>query len=343
MNEIAPLATADLDRTVGITTTVPVEIILAAGLRPLDLNNVFIASGHASDLVEEAEQRGFPRNSCAWNKGIFAVARRLRLRRVVGVVQGDCANTHAMMEMLRADGVEVVPFAFPYRPDDTQLMDLALARFASALGAGLPEAERWKTRLDETRGSARRIDELCWRENRVTGDEQHFWTISCSDFMGNPERFAQEAEAFIAAASERDPEKHAVRLALVGIPPICDGFFQFLEENCGARVVFNEVPRQFAMPFSTRSLRDQYLRYTYPYDIFHRLADIRHEIARRRVDAVVHYVQSFCFRQVQDAIIRRKLNLPILTLECDRPGPLDMRTRTRIEAFLEMLRDGSKQ
>ena len=142
-------------------------------------------------------------------------------------------------------------------------------------------------------------------------------------------------------------DEKSIRLALLGIPPICDGFFRFLEER-GARVVFNEIPRQFAMPHPTRSLIEQYSRYTYPYDIFVRLADIREQIALRRVDGVIHYVQSFCFRQTQDALVRHELRLPrrapagagrlpILTLE-RRPGPVDMRTETRIEAFLEMLR-----
>ena len=37
----------EIERTIGITTTVPVEAIFAAGLRPLDLNNIFITSGIA--------------------------------------------------------------------------------------------------------------------------------------------------------------------------------------------------------------------------------------------------------------------------------------------------------
>ena len=324
-------------RAVGLTTTVPVEVILAAGLRPIDLNNIFITSHEASALVEEAERRGFPRNCCAWNKGIYAVARRLGLKRIVGVMQGDCANTHAMMEMLQADGVEVIPFAFPYSPEDTELMDLALQRFAATLGTTLHAAEEQKASLDTLRAKAHRIDELAWREGVVSGAELHYWTISCSDFFSDPQRYEGEADKFLADLKGRQSLPAAQRLALIGIPPICDGLFEFLEAH-GARVIFNEVPRQFTMPHAASSLSEQYRRYTYPYDIFHRLGDIKRELAQRRVDAVVHYVQSFCFRQVQDAIIRRELDRPILTLECDRPGPLDMRTETRIEAFLEMLR-----
>ena len=336
MSDIAPLASSEAKRTIGITTTVPVEVIFAAGFRPLDLNNAFITSADPARLVEEAEQAGFPLNSCAWNKGIYATARRLGLRRIVGVVQGDCANTHAMMEMLRADGLEVIPFAYPYEPDDDILMDIALNRFAGALATTRSEAERWKARLDEVRRLAGRIDECAWKGNVVSGEELHLWTISCSDFLGEPARYADGARAIIEKSRAREPDTRSLRIALIGIPPICEGFFRFLEEH-GARVLFNEIPRQFSMPYETESLREQYGRYTYPYDIFHRLADIKEQITLRRVDGIIHYVQSFCFRQVQDTIVRRELNLPILTLECDRPGPLDMRTETRIEAFLEML------
>jgi len=340
MNGIAPLSSDAAERTIGLTTTVPVEVVFAAGLRPLDLNNVFIASGEAARLVQEAEREGFPRNTCAWNKGIYAAARRLGLRRIVGVVQGDCANTHAMLERLRAESVEVVPFAFPYEPADREFLQRTLDRFADALGTDLDAATVWKKKLDGVRALVHRIDGLCWQEGIVTGAEAHRWTISCSDFNGDPDSFAAEARKFLETAKVREKEKEQdekIRLALVGIPPICEGLFEFLEDR-GARIVFNEIPRQFSMPSPSADLLDQYSRYTYPYDIFHRLADISPEIGRRRVDAVVHYVQSFCFRQVQDTLIRRAVDVPVLTLEGDRPGALDMRTETRIEAFLEMLR-----
>ena len=326
----------DTDRIVGLTTTIPVEIVFAAGLRPLDLNNAFIESPHAGELVADAERCGFPRNSCAWNKGIYSVARRLNLKRVVAVVQGDCSNTHALMEMLKSDGVQVIPFAYPYEAGDDELMAISLNRLASALGTTLSDAEEWKKRLDHVRALALHIDQLCWERGVITSEEQHLWTISCSDFSGDPETYARGARTVISQAIDRRPSRKPVRLALIGIPPICDGFFRFLEEH-SARVVFNEIPRQFAMPVESHSIAEQYASYTYPYDIFHRLPDIKKQVALRSVHGIVHYVQSFCFRHTQDAIIRRNIDLPILTLECDRPGPLDLRTQTRLEAFLEML------
>jgi len=87
----------------------------------------------------------------------------------------------------------------------------------------------------------------------------------------------------------------------------------------------------------SHSLSEQYLQYTYPYGVAPRIADIRQEVSRRRIDGLIHYVQSFCFRHIQDRLIRQAAGVPVLTLEYDRPGPLDGRSRTRLEAFLEML------
>ena len=56
---------------VGITTTVPIEVIYAAGHIPVDLNNAFVSREDNQRLVEEAELAGFPRNFCAWIKGIY--------------------------------------------------------------------------------------------------------------------------------------------------------------------------------------------------------------------------------------------------------------------------------
>lgn len=332
------LSRDEIRSAVGITTTVPMEIVYAAGRVPVDLNNIFITSGETAGMVAEAERAGFPRNSCAWTKGCFAAARRLGLRAVVVVTEGDCSSTHALGELLAGEGVEVTGFAFPFGRD-RRLLRLHMERFADAMGTTMNAAEDAKARLDPVRALARRIDALCWREHKVCGDEAHLWQISCSDFNRDPGAFADQARRFIEDAAQRRPEPPERRIALVGIPPICEGLFGLME-SLGARVVFNEVPRQFTMPSGGGDLVDQYARYTYPYDIFGRIDDIVASCADRRVDGIIHYVQSFCFRQVQDVLIRRALGTPILTLECDRPGPLDARARTRIEAFIEMLPPG---
>jgi len=323
-------------RRVGITTTVPVEILFSAGLTPVDLNNVFIGAEAPLALVERAERAGFPRSMCAWVKGIYAAAHECGVGTVIGVVQGDCSNTHALMEILESEGVRVVDFAFPYKREP-ELLEAQLAHLARAFDTSLEAAERQKQRLDAVRATVHELDRLTWHTGQVTGAENFEWTINCSDFRGEPARYGAEARAVLAEASARRPARPAVRLGLLGVPPICADLFERLDA-LGAAVVFNEMPRQFAMPGPTATLAEQYLCYTYPYDVFYRLADIEAECDRREVDGVVHYVQSFCYRQIQDRLIRERLQRPILTLECDRPGPLDGASCTRIEAFVEMLK-----
>ena len=326
-------------RLAALTTTVPVEILFAAGWRPVDLNNLFITSDDPLAHVRRAERAGFAQNSCCWNKGIFSAVRELRPRRLVAVTQGDCSNTHSLIELLQEDGVEIVPFAYPFH-HDRDLLRAELARFADAFAITLEQAEEQKVRLDRVRRLAHEIDDLTWQDAKVSAAENHLWLISCSDLFGDPGDYESRASAFLSEARRRPPGPAAdpghKRLGLLGIPPICGGLFGLLD-GLGAHVVFNEVPRQFAMPGDAPDLVEQYARYTYPYNVFYRLEDIQREVRRRRLDGVIHYVQSFCFRHTQDTLIRRSLDLPVLTLECDRPGPLDARTRTRVEAFIEML------
>ena len=69
MRQSTPLAPG---ARVGLTTTIPVEVVLAANLTPVDLNNLFIADPLALARVSQAEAAGFPRTLCAWIKGIYA-------------------------------------------------------------------------------------------------------------------------------------------------------------------------------------------------------------------------------------------------------------------------------
>jgi benzoyl-CoA reductase/2-hydroxyglutaryl-CoA dehydratase subunit BcrC/BadD/HgdB len=224
-----------------------------------------------------------------------------------------------------------------------------------------------------------RLDELTWKEGKVTGEENHRYLVSASDFAGDPERFAREVETFLERAEARPQVAGGLRLGYVGVPPIWSDFFSVIEGSPwgsssaiepgpqhgrarpagprsspggrfpGGHIVLNEMQRQFAMLPAVEdegeatggrpedALLGQYLRYTYPYDVFARIADIKREARRRRIHGLIHYVQSFCFRQIEDLLIRREVGLPMLTLEGDRPGPVEAPTRTRIESFVEML------
>lgn len=324
-------------RKVGLTTTVPVEVIYAAGWTPVDLNNIFITHDNPQSLVEEAELAGYPRNLCAWIKGIYTtVIKNEDIKRVVAVTQGDCSNTHALMETLYLHGIQLIPFAFPF-DRDRDMLKLQIEKMMAAFGVCWSGVRNWKERLDGVRRLVHRIDELTWQDNKVSGFENHLWQVSCSDFNGDPDRFAREAEEFLAELGARPEIDATVRLGYIGVPPIMTDLYPYLESR-GARVVFNEIQRQFSMPYDTDDIVDQYALYTYPYDIFWRLQDITKETEKRRLDGIIHYAQSFCYRQIQDLIIREKIKVPVLTLEGDKPLRLDARTKMRIDAFVEMLK-----
>ena len=325
---------------VGITTTIPMEIPVAAGKKIIDLNNLFVTHENSQELIEEAEMAGFPRNTCGWIKGIYGAIQNFDIREVISVTEGDCSNTRALMEVLTSQGIKTIPFAYPFDHAKKALTEQinALADHFEVDETQIREA---KQSLDEVRRKIHEIDRLTWQENIVTGGENHYFQVCASDMNGDIAVYSDEIDSFIKKASQRQPLKEDLRLAYVGVPPIFPDLYPTIE-MLGARVVFNETQRQFTMPFATSDIIDQYLQYTYPYGIFFRLEDIQRELEKRRIDGVIHYVQSFCFRQIEDIVLRQKLSLPVLTLEGDQPAPLDARSRIRIESFLEMLRAGKE-
>jgi benzoyl-CoA reductase/2-hydroxyglutaryl-CoA dehydratase subunit BcrC/BadD/HgdB len=325
-----------MKQSVGITSTIPSEVVFAAGLTPVDLNNLFIASPDPYALVEIAESAGFPRNYCAWIKGIYgALKDRPDIDTVIGVMQGDCGNTAALMDVIASEGRRVIPFAYPASRDADRLSE-EITRLAGALGTDSSAAERWRATLKPVRELAGRIDTLTWQDGLVTGLENHLALIGTSDFAGDPESYAANLSDLIATADRRVPARPRPRLALVGVPPIAGDLFDLIAGR-GADVVYNEVQREFSMPRAAASLAEQYAGYTYPYGSIIRAAEIKRQVELRKVDGIVHYVQNFCYHQLDDLVFRDSFEVPVLRLEADKPGPLDERSRLRLEAFIETL------
>jgi len=324
-------------KKIGITTTVPIEVLLAAGYSPVDMNNVFINDPSPQRLINIAERAGFPLNCCSWIKGIYGACMEYGIESVLCVTTGDCSNTIMLMEVLRLKGLKVVPFAYPDKPD-TRQMQQALETLAEALGTSLDAAEKLKDELKPCRQLALKLDELTWKEGLVRGGENHLWLVSTSDFNQDHNKYQQELQELIEQCQERQPHpKEELRLAYIGVPSVYGrDLYPYLETN-GGRAIFNEIQRQFAMPQPGNSLAEQYSNYTYPYSIYERLKDITAEIKRRRVDGVIHYVQAFCHRGIGDIIFRDALKLPILTLEGNDDFFLNNHVKTRVEAFLDML------
>ena len=326
-------------KPIGITTTVPIEVLLAAGYKPVDLNNVFITDPNPERLVGIAERAGFPINCCTWIKGIYGVVMEQGIENVLCVTTGDCSNTIMLMEVFRLKGVGVIPFAYPDRPDVGH-MQRVLESLAETLGTTVEAAENVRKTLERSRRLAHELDEITWRDGLISGWENHYWLVSSSDFLGDIDEYERQLSQLLTECHEGEERKkrEMLRLAYIGVPPVfAADLYRFLESQ-GARVVFNEIQRQFAMPNRGNSLAEQYSSYTYPYSIFDRLDDILPQLQLRQVDGVIHYVQAFCHRGIGDIVFRHKIDRPILTLEGNNEYMLTQHLKTRVEAFLDMIR-----
>jgi benzoyl-CoA reductase/2-hydroxyglutaryl-CoA dehydratase subunit BcrC/BadD/HgdB len=324
-------------KRLGITSTVPIEILIAAGGQPVDLNNVFIADPNPERLITIAERAGFPLNCCSWIKGIYGTCMEQKIDTVLCVTTGDCSNTVMLMEVLKFKGIETIPFAYPDRPDVTK-MQQALEALARDLNTTLAAAEGVRKELGPARRLASKLDELTWKQGLASGLENHLWLVAASDFNRDPHNYQRELKELIDNCLKRPPyPADWLRIAYIGVPSVYgQDLYRYLE-NKEARVVFNEVQRQFAMPNPGKSLAEQYTNYTYPYSIYDRLKDITAEISKRRIDGVIHYVHAFCHRGIGDIIFRESLKLPVLTLEGNDEFLLSHHLKTRVEAFLDML------
>ncbi|MDR2105044.1 MAG: 2-hydroxyacyl-CoA dehydratase [Deferribacteraceae bacterium] len=329
-------------KRIGITATIPVEAVFAASLTPVDLNNVFITNFSPSRFIDAAHSEGFPRNVCSWVKAMYSVARQSKIDAIIAVANGDCSNNQTIAELFKDMGIKVHEFSFPTDPhaesarrrliEEIDNLCAFLGIDREKLYAAFEDIKRIRRKLKE-------LDELT-AKGYVTGEENHSWLVSSSDFKGDLELFEHDLDAFLISAKKRPPKSSVVRLAFVGVPPLITNLYEYIN-RIGAEVVYNEVQRQFAqftMLDEKGDIYDQYLNYTYPYSVAGRIKDIKENLQTRNAAGVIHYVQSFCHRQMHDLLFRKHIELPLLSLEADAPGKLDERSKIRLESFVEMLR-----
>lgn len=337
-----------MQKTAAFTTTIPVEVILASGYKPLDLNNIFVTAENPSALVEKAEFSGFAGSSCAWIKGLYSVLVSSAYNKdfdvFIAVTEGDCSNAKVLEQIVAAEtGIRTFIFNFPYFRE-IEKMRSEISRFAEFMGTDYASCVRTWKELASLRRKLKIIDETSYLfPGSVTGEENHLFLVSSSDFCGDPVEYEKKVDDFIKDLENRkrfaDPSRK--KIAYLGVPPIVP-IHAFLEER-NATVVYNEIQREFAMLGEYPTIEEQYTNYTYPYSASFRFEKAILEIKKRNVDGIIHYVQSFCHRQLEDIILRRLLeqqglNIPLLTLEFDKPSnKIDARVATRIEAFLETI------
>ncbi|WDV46998.1 2-hydroxyacyl-CoA dehydratase [Clostridiaceae bacterium M8S5] len=326
-------------KKIGITTTVPIEVLLAEDYKVIDLNNEFITSDDYHHYIDIAEKDGFPKSLCAWIKGIYGVCIEKGIKEIVGVIGGDCSNTKSLVEVLKNKGIKIYPFSYPTNRR-LSLVKNEIDNFTKLFGENSKKIEEIRKELGEIRDLAIDIDKLTYIDNKATGFENHLYQISLSDFNGDILEFKKDIIKKREEIENRKPLKQNLRLAYIGVPPMTADIYDFLE-TLDARVVYNEVQREFAFPrhHKAKNIYEQYYDYTYPYDVMFRLEEIKKQITHRKIDAVIHYTQSFCHKAIEHIVINKELDVPVLNIEGDKLNELDARTKLRLEAFTDMLLD----
>ncbi|MBU3129360.1 2-hydroxyacyl-CoA dehydratase family protein [Clostridium tagluense] len=326
-------------KKIGLTTTVPVEVLIAAGYTPVDLNNVFITSKDYLKYIDIAERDGFPKSLCTWTKGIYGACLENNITEIVGVVEGDCSNTKALIDVLELKGIKVYPFSFPHS-HKTEDVKREINEFMSTFNVTIDEVEVVRKRLNEIRCLAKEIDELTYIHNKATGFENHLHQVCTSDFNGDIDVFEADLKKVICDIKNRKQVNKKLRLGYIGVPPMTADIYEFVEKF-DANFVYNEVQREFAFPRADSALDifQQYYDYTYPYDTNFRIKELQKQIHERKLDGIIHYTQAFCYRAVEHIVLKEKLDIPILNIEGDKLNVLDARTKLRLEAFLDMLLD----
>ncbi|MBU1626577.1 2-hydroxyacyl-CoA dehydratase, partial [bacterium] len=223
-------------RKIGLTTTLPIEVLYAADCIPVDLNNIFITDKNARDLADEAESEGFPQTICCWTKGVFTAAVRAGIKEVASVIQGDCINSPELSQVMELYGIKIYPFSYPFKPDKKALSE-NIRDFAKSFDVRMKDVEKVKADLDEIRNITHLIDELTYKNGTVTGFENHLYLVSTSDMKGDPRVFKIELEDFLKVLDSRSPTNVEVRLGYIGVPPICPDMYDYIE-RFDAKVVF---------------------------------------------------------------------------------------------------------
>lgn len=326
-------------KKIGLTTTVPIEVLIAAGYTPVDLNNLFITSDNYLNYIDLAERDGFPKSLCAWIKGIYGACIENDIQEIVGVMEGDCSNTKVLVEVLASKGIKVYPFSFPHSHQKEDVEN-EIQKFMKLFNVEHQQIESVRKRLNEVRQLAKEIDYLTYKENKVHGFENHLYQVSLSDFNGDIEGFEVELKKVIATIKKREPLNKKLRLGYIGVPPMTGDLYEFVEKH-NAHIVYNEVQREFTFPraLEESTVFEQYYDYTYPYNTDFRIQELKKQIEERKLDGIIHYTQAFCYRAVEDIILKKHLDIPILNIEGDKLNSLDARTKLRLEAFLDMLLD----
>ena len=310
---------------VGITALVPPEIVYASGNIPVDINNFVPKSGVV------------PRDKlCAWTAlwRDLTLMGRIKLDKLVVVAGGDCNNALVDGEKIELSGVDTHYFTYPF-DGSAKIMRHEIDKLVEFLGGELDESVF--NRVTELKSAATAVDSE--RVSMHINSQDAFEImVSGSDLAGSLEDYRKMIDSVVKKSVDCD-----FRLALLGTPPIYDGFHEFLD-SLGLHIVYDEMPYEFLRlrGDTVKSISESYADYSFARNITHRIKLLKSELKQRGVEGIIHFHQFACHHKLEDPILREALcaeGYPFITIEADLPSKTPQQTRLRIEAFKERLGD----
>ncbi len=305
---------------IAITALVPPEMIFACGGEPFDVNNVIPVS------------KKTPKNKlCAWTAiwQEMLVKREQKIDSLIVVAGGDCHNALVDGQKAAMSGIPTHFFFYPF-DGDAEYLESQLYKLRDFLGE-IEYPEKFKE-IKELKKTGKQIDKKRL-EGKISSVDAFRILVSFSDLRGDLNGF-QKA---IAEVKECDIELNN-RIALIGVPPIYHDFHE-VAQSLDLQIVFDELPYEF-IRHSGANIREaarDYSDYTFARPLDFRIKFLQEELKKRNVDGIIHYTQFACHHSLEDEVMRRKLDYPILTLQGDMPGKTPEQIKLRLEAFREMI------
>ncbi|TYO97141.1 2-hydroxyglutaryl-CoA dehydratase D-component [Geothermobacter ehrlichii] len=316
----------------GLTAPIPLEILIAAERQPVDLLQLFLQETDPAGVLDEAAQAGFAEDASIIEKGLYGTILRHGIREVVIAVTGD-RPVRELATLLQQHDVRIIFFYYPLdRCRET--LALEIKKLARHFDAAPVDIDRVHHRLADIRDQLHRIDRLCWQDEKISSQESFSLQLAASDMRGDPESFAAELDRFIDRAERNQPKSRSRRIACLGDVPLWNDLFLTIEEF-DARVVYHEIPHQIGMPHRADSLVEQYLAFDLPYDVPARLHKSLETARERNVDGLVFIrTGNRPASGITEILLRQQTELPLLVLDCQATGPLDLCSRLRLKDFL---------
>jgi hypothetical protein len=306
--------------TVGITALIPSELIFACRKKPCDINN-FVPSSRLR-----------PENKlCAWTAiwRDMVLRKKLSLDYLVVVAGGDCHNALVDGQKVGMSGLKTFYFFYPFE-EEKKYLEYQLEGLSAFMGGIEDEGMFEKVRY--LKSCALELEKKRI-EGKIPSDKAFKILVSTSDLKGDLDHYKKALDDL-----QEENVDYQSRVALLGVPPIYKDFHEVLA-SLGLHVVYDELPYEFARLSgrNVHELAENYCTYTFARKLDFRLNFIKKELAKRKIDGIIHYTQYACHHLLEDDILRERLHYPFLTIQGDLPGRTSEQVKMRLEAFSEML------